>query len=461
MKHINLLVITLVAGSLLMACTPTDTSSSSTTSSEEKSNLLQNVDDLISSDNAQAHIEYLAGPEIGGRASGSADNQLACQYVADEFESYGLSPYSTETGYFQPYMQPYTRVFTEYFSFEVHNVANTSSNNYRYAYDFNFFIGNFSSYGYVFSGSSFDGQGELITFTNVDYNYADKIVLVNNISSTILADLYADGAKGAIINDYGEVYPVTEYGQGEYLDDSDFLMLYANPTSYASLTTNISNGLSIADVSYNVDTVSKSVNNVVGILDIGAASSIIVSAHVDHLGRFDAEDDGYYAGALDNASGIAGMLELARVYSENAERLTKNVIFIAYNGEEAGLYGSQHYSTNMVGERAATRAAFNLDMIGGGSNDYELEILGNMGNLGTSLANKLDEYGISNVYIGGNQPNSDHYWLGAMRIPSLSFVHFDDRYYHRPTDTEDKINYDIFVNQLAMIASFMLTNYNK
>lgn len=469
MKHINLRILFVVSGLLLVACTPQGSDSNNnsssgdsiSSSSVDENGPLQNVTSLISTDNAREHLEYLAGSEIGGRASGSSDNLLACQYVADEFEELGLTPYSDETGYLQPYLQPYTRIFDEYFSFEVSNIAHTSSVNYRYAYDFQFFYGNFSAFGYVFSGNEFDGQAQLTAFTNVDYNYADKIVLVNGITSAILTDLYNDGAKGAIINDSGATYPQVEYGQGDMFDDTDFLMLYANPDTYGALLINIINGLNQADVSYSVDTASKTANNVVGILDVGATSSIIVSSHIDHIGRFDAEDDGYYAGALDNASGVAGMLELARIYSQNASRLKKNVIFIAYNGEEAGLYGSQYYSTNMVGTASSTRAAFNIDMIGGGSNDYELEIIGNYGGLATSIHNKCDEYGISNYSLYANQANSDHYWLGAMRITSISFVHFDDRYYHTPNDTADKINYEIFANQLAMIASLMLSNYNK
>ncbi len=423
---------------------------------------LTDVDDKISIENAQEHIAYLAGSEVGGRASGSADNQKACQYVADHFTEYGLTPYSQETGYFQPYIQPNTRIFSEYFSFEVTNTAKTSSATYRYAYDFTFFYGNFTAFGYVFSGLQFDGQGDLIAFDNTDTNYADKIVLVNSISSAILTDLYNDGAKGVIIRDaYEDYYPITEFGQGDMFDDTDFLFLNAAPQSYSSLLTNIANGLNKADVSYAIDNVSKTVNNVIGILDVGATSNIIVSSHIDHLGRFDAEDDGYYAGALDNASGVAGMLELARIYKENAAFLAKNVIFIAYNGEEAGLFGSQFYAQNMIGEKSATRAAFNLDMIGGGSNNYELEIIGYVGGLKSSIETKCDKYGIDNYVLQGNQDNSDHYWLGQKRIVSLSFVHFDDRYYHRPADTEDKINYEVFANQLAMIASLMLTSYNK
>ncbi len=456
---------------LLVSCTPDSTGSDTNSDSSDDGSLdtssvddgfLKNVDDEISVENAQEHIEYLAGNEIGGRASGSADNQKACQYVADHFEEYGFTPYSEETGYFQPYIQPHTRIFSEYFSFEVTNTAQTARASYRYAYDFSFFYGNFTAFGYVFSGLSFDDQAELVAFDTTSTNYADKIVLTNGITSSILTDLYNDGAKGAIVRDsYEESYPAIEFGQGDMFDDADFLFLYAAPESYNSLLSNVANGLNKADVSYAIDNVSKTVNNVVGVLDVGADSSIIVSAHIDHLGRFDAEDDGYYAGALDNASGVAAMLELARIYKDNAELLAKNVIFIAYNGEEAGLFGSQFYSRNMVGEKAATRAAFNLDMIGGGSNDYELEIIGNVGGLGKTIEAKCDDYGIENYIITGNQANSDHYWLGQMRIVSMSFVHFDDRYYHRPADTEDKINYDVFANQLSMIANLMLSSYNK
>lgn len=464
MKNRNLLILGIVGVVSLIACTPVNSdsiSSASTSTSDNPNEPLKNVDDLISKDNAKEHLSYLAGSEIGGRASGSADNLLACQYVADEFQQLGLTPYSEETGYFQPYEQEYTRIFSEYFSFEVANTAKTATERYRYAYDFSFFYGGFTSFGVVYSPREFNDQAELVSFTNTSVNYADKIVLVDSITSTILGDLYNDGAKGAIVRDGNYPYPTIEYGQGEIFSNGDFLILYSSGESYSRLISNIDTGLNKVEVSYKVDTATKTVNNVVGILDVGATSSIIVSAHIDHLGRFDAEDDGYYAGALDNASGVAGMLELARIYSANAERLLKNVIFIAYNGEEAGLYGSFFYSRNMVGEKSDTRASFNLDMIGGGSNDYELEIIGNYGGLTSSINNKCQEYGIENYIIAGNQANSDHYWLGALRIISLSFVHFDDRYYHTPNDTEDKINYDIFENQLAMIASLMLTSYNK
>jgi len=465
MKKASTIIFLALASILVAACDPLGTTSDETsseigTSSSEDSFLLHDVSALLSTENLQSHIQYLASPELGGRASGSAENQLACEYVAGKFAEYGLVKYSEETDYFQPYLQPYTRVFTDYFSFEISNAAATSSAFYRYSHDFVFYIDYLSSYGYAMSPAAFDGMGELVSFSTTAMNYDDKFVLVDNLTSTILNDVVADGGKGIIVFDNADAFPALEYGQGEYLGEADFLLLSASPNAYSALEINVANGLNQVDVSYAVDTSAKTVNNVVGILDNGAATSIIVSSHVDHVGKFDEEDRGYFAGALDNASGTAAMLELARIYSENAEKLTKNYIFIAYNGEEAGLYGSQYYSDNMVGEQAATRAAFNLDMLGGGSDDYELEIIGYFGNLQSAVENKCGEYGIANYVLSGNQANSDHYWLGELKIPSLSFVHYDDRFYHTVNDTYDKIDFAILENQLSMIASLMLSKYN-
>lgn len=422
---------------------------------------LKNVDDLLVQNNIQSHLEYLASPELGGRTSGSLENQLACDYVASQFQEFGLSKYSQQTNYFQPYVQENTRVFTDYFSFRMSNIDNTESNIFRYSHDFSFFIDQlYPSYEYVASGSFFDGEGELVSYADSSTNYENKFVILGNLTSDVYHELLDEKAKGALILDYDD-YPAIEYGQGEYLfGDSDFLLLNVKYDTYNQMLENISNGINQIDSSYTVDISSKTVNNVIGILDVGAPTSVIVSSHIDHLGRFDGEDDGYYAGALDNASGVASMLELARIYSSNKEHLKTNYIFIAYNGEEAGLYGSQYYSKHLVGERSTTAASFNLDMLGGGSDSYLLEIIGYIGSLRNRLVSKCAEYAISNYAIEGNDPNSDHYWLGKMSIPSLSFVHFDDRYYHTPNDTIDKINYDVLLNQLSMISSLMLFSYN-
>lgn len=460
MKKYKILTNALIFVFVLSSCdvVPNESTNTDDTSIIDDDGFIKNIDGQLDKELIEEHLTYLSGEEIGGRASGSATNLEACHYVANHFEDLGLKPYDEDGHYLQPYTQEHTRIFKEYFSFEVSNVAKTTTKKYRYAYDFSFFYN--ISYR---SPRAFSASAPLIHYVEgSSLNYEGSVVLVERttISNNLINNLRASNALGIIIEDKGTTYPAIEFGQGDMFYETDFLLLWAKKETYANLVSQISNNLNQLSMSYEMDTAQKEVNNVIGVLDVGAKQNIIVSAHVDHLGRFDEEEDGYYAGALDNASGLSSVLELARIYKLNEERLAKNVIFIAYNGEEAGLFGSQYYSNNMVGKKGSTRGSFNLDMIGGGAT-YPFEVYGNYGSTSQSLFSTLEQYNINNYQIIGNDAVSDHYWLANMKILSLSFVHFDDRYYHTPNDTIDKIDFDVLVNQVEMIASFMLKTFNK
>src|SRR3990167_3728597 len=93
--------------------------------------------------------------------------------------------------------------------------------------------------------------------------------------------------------------------------------------------------------------------NVVGFLDNGSNHTIIVGAHYDHLGlgeisgSLESDSKGkIHNGADDNASGTAGMMELARIYSQNKVKEPYNFLFMAFSGEELGLFGSKKYCEN-------------------------------------------------------------------------------------------------------------------
>lgn len=113
--------------------------------------------------------------------------------------------------------------------------------------------------------------------------------------------------------------------------------------------------------------------NVVGVLEGSdpklKGEVIVVGAHYDHLGRGGegsrAEREGeVHHGADDNASGTAGLLELARLFSGEKERMRRTVVFIAFGGEEEGLIGSSFYVQNPARPLEQTVAMINMDMIG-------------------------------------------------------------------------------------------------
>lgn len=90
--------------------------------------------------------------------------------------------------------------------------------------------------------------------------------------------------------------------------------------------------------------------------------TILYTAHWDHIGvgAPDANGDAIFNGAIDNASGTSGLLELARIYGA-APRTERSIVFISFTGEESGLLGSEYYAANPLYPLATTVGGFNMD----------------------------------------------------------------------------------------------------
>ncbi|WP_437192805.1 M20/M25/M40 family metallo-hydrolase [Planctomicrobium sp. SH527] len=191
------------------------------------------------------------------------------------------------------------------------------------------------------------------------------------------------------------------------------------------------------------------VKNVIGVLEGEGPLShetIVIGAHFDHLGWGDDNSAApgakeIHNGADDNASGTAGLLELARRLGELKEKLPRRVVFIAFTAEEKGLLGANHYVDNPVFPIEDTVAMFNMDMIGR-LEDEKLVIFGT----GTSqrwnalidpLAEKLG-FTVSKKPEGMGP--SDHASFYAKKIPVLHLFTGTHPDYHRPEDDWEKIN---------------------
>src|SRR5690606_938403 len=117
--------------------------------------------------------------------------------------------------------------------------------------------------------------------------------------------------------------------------------------------------------------IEKDAFNVVGFLDNGARENIVIGAHLDHLGlghnhnSLDANPEGkIHNGADDNASGTAGVVELARYCSSNNSKEPYNFVFICFSGEELGLLGSKKWCEDPDVELSSINYMINMDMIG-------------------------------------------------------------------------------------------------
>ncbi len=189
-------------------------------------------------------------------------------------------------------------------------------------------------------------------------------------------------------------------------------------------------------------------NNLVGFLDNGATNTIIIGAHYDHLGlgvqgsSLDANPSGkIHNGADDNASGVAGLLELARYFKTNRVKEKNNFLFLCFSGEELGLYGSDYYVEHPAMDLASVDFMINLDMVGRFDPKNGLSVSGS----GTSpgwepLLKKLNSTEVPITTDSSGTGPSDHTKFYLKKIPVLHFFTGSHSDYHKPSDDVDKLN---------------------
>lgn len=185
--------------------------------------------------------------------------------------------------------------------------------------------------------------------------------------------------------------------------------------------------------------------NVLGAIDRGADRWIIIGAHYDHLGKGDdnslaAGDTAIHRGADDNASGVAALLELAKRLSVSP--VETNLLFIAFSGEEKGLFGSKHFVNHPTIPFEKVIAMLNMDMVGRMNDDRALAIHGT----GTSptwpnLINDSNTDQLKLLFHESGVGPSDHTSFYLADVPVLHFFTGQHDDYHKPSDAAEKINY--------------------
>lgn len=183
---------------------------------------------------------------------------------------------------------------------------------------------------------------------------------------------------------------------------------------------------------------------------------LIVSAHYDHLGVRDGQ---VFAGADDNASGVAMMLEVARQMAEDKTRPKRSVAFVAFDLEERLLWGSRWFAAHPPWPIEQVKLFITADMIGRSLGDLPLPAVFVLGSehakeLKTALdlvgtPPKLEVCRLGTDLIG---TRSDYGPFRDRKIPYLFFSTGEHPDYHTPRDTPDKIDYD----KAARIASLVL-----
>ncbi len=196
---------------------------------------------------------------------------------------------------------------------------------------------------------------------------------------------------------------------------------------------------------------------------------IVISAHLDHIG---VKKDQIYYGADDNASGTVAIMEIAQAFKaaqRKGQHPKRSLLFLHFTAEEIGLQGSQYYVENPVFKLENTIANLNIDMIGRVDKHHEsnpnyIYIIGadriskELYYVSENVNNKFYNLDFDYKYNEEDDPNryyyrSDHYNFAKNNIPAIFYfngVHDD---YHAPSDTADKINFELLEKRTRLIFS--------
>lgn len=206
---------------------------------------------------------------------------------------------------------------------------------------------------------------------------------------------------------------------------------------------------------------------------------IYITAHSDHEGVVDGE---IYNGADDNGSGTAAVLEMAEAFAiavKNGYKPKRSIVFLHVTAEEIGLHGSRFYTEHPAFPLENTISVLNIDMIGRvderhSADDNYIYLIG-ADRLSTELhfiAQKANEsftnLNLDYTYNDEKDVNryyyrSDHYNFAVHDIPVIFFFNGEHEDYTKPTDTADKINYELLRQrtQLIFATAWYLANANK
>jgi Zn-dependent M28 family amino/carboxypeptidase len=245
--------------------------------------------------------------------------------------------------------------------------------------------------------------------------------------------------------------------------------------------------------------------NVIGILEgsdpMLKNETIVIGAHYDHLGHGGAgslapKEGEVHHGADDNASGVAGVLELARIFAAQKPRPRRSIVFATFSGEEEGLLGSNYYVNHPIVPLANTIAMINMDMIGRMKNkSLTVGGMGTASEWAALVENANLMQGMTVTAAQGNSPAgspvagsgmpivvaangqpivhsdpakqftltlnadgygpSDHSSFYSKQVPVLFFWTGTHDDYHKPSDTADKINYEDESRILGVVAKIV------
>lgn len=467
-----------------------------------------------------AHVKYLASDELEGRGNGTTGLEKAAHYIAEHFRADRLEPGGDGGSFFQPFdldtsitvedgnalnlhVGSHTesaRIGVDYFPMSLTN--STTRTPERLALVFAGYGISAPALGYDdYAGLDVAGKAVLIFTHEPQEDDASSVFegKANTLHATVFQKVSAARSHGVRL-----LLLIQDPTHGE--DTNIFERWLKDPQAeeYGIETARVNRSLAERLLSGSIDLpgtaraidgdlrprsqavhdaevvygehlvkVRRTVRNVIAVLPgadpVRRHEAIVIGAHYDHLGlggRSSLVDNPYgiiHNGADDNASGTAGLLEIARAASRSRRLFPRTLVFVAFAGEELGLLGSARYVDHPSVPLDQTVAMINLDMIGRPAGRILLSGL----DTAPSLQADVDASNDGGLEIrmfkeGSNVGSSDDTSFVLRRIPSIGFFSGFHEDYHKPSDDWQKIDAEggASVARLALALATRLANRN-
>lgn len=473
-----------------------------------------NTDAAITAEDMKTHVEYLASDELEGRLTGTRGEQLATAYVAEQFRKLGLETGGDEDSYYENFdFTAGVAVGKDNglkLSIKGEKVETKVDQDWRpVSFSKN---GEIAESGIVFAGYGMEvpkseDTDEYSSYFHLDVKgkwvmvlryhpeeapeeqrkqlqrysrlrhkatiarrkFAAGIIFVSGPEAEVKEELVPMQFDASLADSGIPAISITNEMAAKLMASTGKSLEEIHKTL---ITGEMVAGFDLPDTrlsaEIDVDQEKRSGRNVIGVLSSGQegphpSPAVVIGAHIDHLGpkagpgslAKEGEREEIHHGADDNASGVAGLLEIAEFLADQRKAgkldLKRDVVFAAWSGEELGLLGSSHFVKNTAKQALGDANAplgllissyLNMDMIGRLDGKLVLQGLGSSDYWAGAIEQRNVPVGLAITTQQDTYLPTDATNFYLRKVPILSAFTGSHSDYHTPRDTADKVNYE-------------------
>lgn len=459
-----------------------------TATAQKRDKIAQKYAATITAADLSRHLYILADPSMEGRETGKPGLLKAASYIKEQFAAFGLKPGNGDS---------YEQLYPIYKDTLLDAALVLNQQRYALGKDFVVNVNSIQTIQQYFSEIVYLQQGDTVTDVrgkaiiwvgkNAQAPGMREIQRLQNLYPAAILVVQADIEKTETSRsgrEYANIYRPRQTASviriSETLGKNILQADYEKAKEQSLVTKTYAHELMLR---FQKDHEKKMVPNILGVVEGTDKKDewVVITAHYDHVGIINGR---LHPGADDDGSGTVGVLELAEAFAKakaEGKGPRRSILFMTVSGEEKGLWGSDYYSKYPVYPLEKTSLNLNIDMIGrkddnlnSADSNNHVYVIGD-DKLSSDLKPMLDS--INQLYVNiitdrkYNDPKdpqrlyyrSDHYNFAKKGVPIIFFFDGIHKDYHKPTDTPDKINYDLHAKrtQLVFYLAWEAANRNQ